>query len=35
MICPFPRQSDSWVFGDPYRRGAVALTFALQEHAYE
>lgn len=30
MICSFPRQSDSWVFDDLYRRGVVELELVPQ-----
>lgn len=30
MICSFPRQSDSWVFDDLYRRGMVELEVVPQ-----
>ncbi|WP_182074612.1 MULTISPECIES: 3-oxoacid CoA-transferase subunit A [unclassified Serratia (in: enterobacteria)] len=30
MICSFPRQADSWVFDDLYRRGAIELELVPQ-----
>ena len=30
MVCSFPRQSDSWVFDDLYRRGAIELEVVPQ-----
>ncbi len=30
VICSFPRQTDSWVFDDLYRRGEVALELVPQ-----
>ncbi|WP_336796101.1 3-oxoacid CoA-transferase subunit A [Erwinia aphidicola] len=30
MICSFPRQSDSWVFDDLYRRGEIELELVPQ-----
>ena len=30
IICSFPRQADSWVFDDLYRRGAIELELVPQ-----
>lgn len=35
MVCSFPRQHDSWVFDDLYRRGAVELEVVPQGNLAE
>ena len=35
MVCSFPRQSDSWVFDDLYRRGAIELEVVPQGNLAE
>jgi 3-oxoadipate CoA-transferase alpha subunit len=35
MICSFPRQSDSWVFDDLYRRGQIELEVVPQGNLAE
>lgn len=35
MVCSFPRQSDSWVFDDLYRRGRIALEVVPQGNLAE
>jgi 3-oxoadipate CoA-transferase alpha subunit len=35
MICSFPRQSDSWVFDDLYRRGRIELEVVPQGNLAE
>ncbi len=35
VVCSFPRQSDSWVFDDLYRRGAIELEVVPQGNLAE